>query len=416
MTLCLFEDRTHARLLPLTHLHPDFDLRCGIHTARERARRAFPGERMALHVQPQLAEVMRERSGAPVNERDPAVALFLSGTALLTPSLRASIAATEGGDAIVRGPEGILACRCSSPAFREAVYNWIEGGGEPTGMGAKTVTCDDAAAIRFPWDIVTRNPGMISLDARDFPPGVSTTATIAEGAALISPGGIAVGDDVRIGAGAVLDATHGPVVIDRGADIMHHAVIIGPAYVGAHARVKVSAKIYEGTSIGPWCKVGGEVEESILHSYANKQHEGFLGHSYLAPWTNIGADTNTSDLKNTYSPVRMTLEGVSYDTGCLFLGLIMADHAKCGINTMFNTGTSVGVGCNIFGGDYPPKFLPNFTWGGAAALLEYDIERMCDTAATVMRRRDRELTRAERALLLHVYDHTASLRTAVPQQ
>ena len=159
-------------------------------------------------------------------------------------------------------------------------------------------------------------------------------------------------------------------------------------------------------------RIGGEVEATIFQGFANKQHDGFLGHSYLAPWTNLGADTNTSDLKNTYTPVRATLEGASFDTGCLFLGLIMADHAKCGINTMFNTGTVVGVGCNVFGGGYPPKFLPSFTWGGTGDLREYELARMCDTAATVMRRRHRDLTEAERALLHHVYELTAPQRRA----
>ena len=270
----------------------------------------------------------------------------------------------------------------------------------------------EARAFRFPWDLLSHNTALLEADAAFYRLGtVESEASIASSAELVHPERIYVAAEVCIGAGAILDATDGPVIIDEGAVVMPQALIMGPAYIGRASRIKAGAKIYEGTTVGPVCKVGGEVEECIFHSYANKQHDGFLGHSYLGSWTNLGADTNTSDLKNNYSQIRVTLEGREYDTGTMFLGSIIADHSKCGINTMFNTGTVAGVGCNIYGGDFPPKFLPSFSWGGAAGLSEYDFDRFAATAAAVMQRRDRTLTERERRLLRDVFVHTSGQRT-----
>jgi UDP-N-acetylglucosamine diphosphorylase/glucosamine-1-phosphate N-acetyltransferase len=252
---------------------------------------------------------------------------------------------------------------------------------------------------------------MLASDAAHFALGtIDPSARVSPHAILCDAARVHVGADVVIAAGAIVDPVEGPVIIDAGAEIMHGAIVRGPVYVGRGSRIKAGAKVYEGTSIGPVCKVGGEVEDVIFHSYANKQHEGFAGHSYFAAWTNLGADTNTSDLKNNYSPVRMTLEGVELDTGRMFLGSILADHTKTGINTMLNTGTTAGVGCNLYGGDFPPKYLPSFSWGGAAGLATYHLDRFVRTASAVMQRRGLTLTDAERALLAHVFASTAVQR------
>ena len=248
---------------------------------------------------------------------------------------------------------------------------------------------------------------MLREDASSFPLGrAEPNARIAASAEIVGPEHVYLGEGATIAPRAVIDATDGPVVIDRNAHIMQNAVIIGPAYVGEGSKVKIGAKIYEGTSIGPVCKVGGEVEETIFHSYANKQHEGFAGHSYFAPWTNIGADTNTSDLKNDYSEVRMVLEGTEYRTGRQLLGTIMADHSKCGINTMFNTGTCVGVGCNIYGADYPPKAIPSYAWGGSGGFREYVFRKFASVASEVLRRRNKTFSSIEYAVFRHIFDST----------
>jgi UDP-N-acetylglucosamine diphosphorylase/glucosamine-1-phosphate N-acetyltransferase len=211
----------------------------------------------------------------------------------------------------------------------------------------------------------------------------------------------------------MLNAEDGPVYIDRDAIVMENAVVRGPAYIGPHAQVKMGGTL-EAAAIGPWCKVGGEVHHAILHSYSAKAHAGFLGHSYLGRWCNIGADTNNSNLKNDYGsvslydPVTRDFE----DTGLQFLGLVMGDHSKCGINSMFNTGTVVGVFCNVYGSGFPPRYIPSFAWGSPEGFVEYRLEKALRVAEAVMARRDVALTDADRELLTYVFEHTAADRSA----
>ena len=211
--------------------------------------------------------------------------------------------------------------------------------------------------------------------------------------------------------GAVLDASDGPIYIGRKVRIFPQSTIIGPVCVWDASWIKVGAQIYENTTIGPVCKVGGEVEESIIHGYSNKQHAGFLGHAYLGTWVNLGAGTNNSDLKNNYGTVKVTLGEKQIDTGLQFVGLTMGDHSKSAINSMFNTGTVVGVCSNIFGFGFPPKYVPSFSWGAAGeTFTTYGIEKAIDVARRVMARRSIELTATEATLFRRVFDLTSDER------
>jgi UDP-N-acetylglucosamine diphosphorylase/glucosamine-1-phosphate N-acetyltransferase len=227
---------------------------------------------------------------------------------------------------------------------------------------------------------------------------------------LLEDKNIYIAAGAKIKPGVVLDAEDGPIYIDEGATIMANASLQGPLFVGAKSAIKMGAKIYEGTSIGEVCKIGGEVEESIIHSYSNKQHEGFIGHSYLGQWVNIGADSNNSDLKNNYSTVKVYVNGEMVDSGSLFVGLTMGDHSKCGINTMFNTGTVVGVMSNVFGAGYPDKFIPSFTWGGIESMATYEIDKALEVARRVMARRKMALSAAQEKMLRRVFEMTVSER------
>ena len=201
----------------------------------------------------------------------------------------------------------------------------------------------NAKYINYPWDLVNNNGEQIISDFELLTSKNNLKkiqGTVYEGAILLNKENIFIDEGSKIKPGVVLDAEAGPIFIGRNVWVYPNAVIEGPAYIGDNSRIKISAKIYENTSIGPSCKVGGEVEESIIHSYSNKQHDGFLGHSYLASWVNLGADTNNSDLKNNYSSVKVIINGEKIDSGSLFAGLIMGDHSKAGINTMFNTGAT----------------------------------------------------------------------------
>jgi UDP-N-acetylglucosamine diphosphorylase/glucosamine-1-phosphate N-acetyltransferase len=211
--------------------------------------------------------------------------------------------------------------------------------------------------------------------------------------------------------GTVLDAEDGPIYIGKDVKVFPQSTIIGPVCILAGSSIKVGAQIYENTTIGPVCKIGGEVEESIIHGYSNKQHAGFLGHSYLGTWINLGAGTNNSDLKNNYSKVKVQVGTEQVNTGLTFVGLTMGDHSKSAIGTTFNTGTVVGVCCNIFGSGFPPKYIPSFTWGGLQKpFTVYDVEKAIGVARVAMARRNIELTDVESDLIREVYHATAEER------
>ncbi|MCZ7556518.1 MAG: putative sugar nucleotidyl transferase [Bacteroidia bacterium] len=419
MSICLFEDFSIASLLPLTHLQADFDLRSGIFTARQRVQNHFREEETCLLVRLGLVDVMRERSGLHVNEARDAW-LYLNGRTILDQELALLLNKSRGSDALILNDHSVVAAVVETEEFRNVIESWLKTGmlrqelaaglvPEPVAR-VSVIREYPARMYRFPWDLIHMNSALLREDATWMQPGIDVSAEVHPSVILVNPDEIRIGPGARIRAGSVLDASEGPVVIGPQAHIMPQSVLLGPLYIGNGTTIKVGAKLYEGTSIGPHCKIGGEVEGSIFHSFANKQHDGFVGHSYFASWTNLGADTNTSDLKNNYSDIRAVLEGREYQTGLRFLGTIMAEHSKCGINTMFNTGTVVGVGCNIFGGDFPPKAIPSFTWGGADGLVEHAFDRCASTAHIVMQRRSQVLTDAERRLLRDVYVLTAGQR------
>ncbi|WP_158962791.1 GlmU family protein [Myroides fluvii] len=201
-----------------------------------------------------------------------------------------------------------------------------------------------------------------------------------------------------------LNATTGPIYIGRNTEIMEGAIIRGPFALCEGAQVKMGAKIYGATTIGPECRVGGEVSNSVLFGYSNKGHDGFLGNSVLGEWCNLGADTNNSNLKNNYAPVKLWNyeTNTTENTGLQFCGLMMGDHSKSGINTMFNTGTVVGVACSIFGGGFPKTFLPSFTWGGKDLDDVYDVDKAIKTMQIVMSRRHIEWTAVEENIIRHL--------------
>ncbi len=214
---------------------------------------------------------------------------------------------------------------------------------------------------------------------------------------------------------SVLNTKGGPIYIGRHAEVMEGCLLRGPIALGDHAQLKMGAKVYGPSAFGPECRVGGEVNNSVILGFSNKGHDGFLGNSVLGEWCNLGADTNNSNLKNTYGEVKVYsyAEGREVGTGSQFCGLFMGDHAKSGINTMFNTGTVVGVAANVFGGGFPPKHIPGFAWGGADGLEVYDIERALTTARRVMERRHVPLTAQDEAILRHVFASAQAARKVV---
>lgn len=208
------------------------------------------------------------------------------------------------------------------------------------------------------------------------------------------------------------NTTEGPIYIGNQAQIMEGVKLRGPLNISNHAAVKMSSKIYGGTSIGPFCKVGGEISNVVFQSYSNKGHDGFLGNSVVGEWCNLGADTNSSNLKNNYADVKLwSYQSNRFEnTGEKFCGLIMGDHSKCGINSMFNTGTVVGIGANIFGSGFPRNFIPSFAWGGASGFTTFQLNKFFETAALMMKRRNQILSEDQKEIIKFVFDQSKTNR------
>ncbi len=381
-SICIFEDDQARWLQPLTYLRPVFDLRCGAFTFRERIQHYFPGTKLYLKCRDPLVPIVHEQNpDIPVNTAPPEDCLFINGSVIMTPSL---------ADMIRSEPDATWICDSKTIAFRN-------------GLPSAQKTAEPAHAV-YPWDLVRHNAAAITGDFSLAPR--HHKGRCDQGSILLNPSSISIGEGSVIRPGAVIDAESGPVIIGERVTIMPHAVIEGPCFIGDGSVIKIGAKIYGGTSIGPVCKIGGEVEGSIFQAYSNKQHDGFVGHSVIAEWCNLGADTNTSDLKNNYGHVRATVNGQEIDTGSMFVGLTMGDHSKSGINTMFNTGTVAGVSSNIFGGGFPSKYIPSFTWVNVPAAEEYHLEKAIDVARIVMHRRKIMMTKTYEDLMRWTFKAT----------
>ena len=268
----------------------------------------------------------------------------------------------------------------------------------------------DILTIVHTWDIFAKNAEAIAEDYnlitrdRQSEPIPATINTI-------NPENIFIEKGATLNF-ATLNASSGPIYIGRDAEIMEGSVVRGPLALCNNATLKLGTKIYGATTIGPHCKVGGEVNNSVLFGYSNKGHDGFLGNSVLGEWCNLGADTNNSNLKNNYAEVRLwdyQTEGFA-KTGLQFCGLMMGYHSKCGINTMFNTGTVVGVSANIFGSGFPRNFVPSFSWGGSKGFVTYKTSKAFEVAEVVMARRKEEFTNMDKGILEHIFEETKSYR------
>jgi UDP-N-acetylglucosamine diphosphorylase/glucosamine-1-phosphate N-acetyltransferase len=259
--------------------------------------------------------------------------------------------------------------------------------------------------LKLPTDIFRLNGKQIQADFALLTKGRDSYPILDRHTIVYNPENIFIEEGVRMKA-CILNAENGVIYLGKNSQISEGAVIQGNFALGESAVVNIGGKMRPNTTIGPYCKVGGEISNSILYAHSNKSHEGFLGNSVLGEWCNLGADTNNSNLKNNYSTVKIWnyLRNDYLDTELQFCGLIMGDHSKAGINTMFNTGTVVGVSANIFGGGFPPKYIPSFAWGGSDGFTIYNFEKSIDTASKVLSRRGIELSDIDRHILQEIFD------------
>ncbi len=403
--ITIFEDDRVPQLYPLAWTRHVGDLVCGAGSLAERIAMCYlPHARFARWCRGMIADALRERHPAlEVNQTYPEF-LMLNGRLVAPENLKAMIP-LQGADRAYICGDALAAMRLSGSNAEKLRYDRpFSRESVPDSVPVEEL---DVTLVDYPWELIHQHARLME---EERPASLLPQGKPDPGAHLLAPENIHIDPGARVMPGAVLNGEGGAIWIGPGARVMPGACIEGPAFLGARSLIKVGAKIYGHTYIGEVCKLGGEVEASIIHGYSNKQHDGFLGHSYLGEWVNLGADTNNSDLKNNYGHVRATVGGREIDTGCTFLGSTIGDHTKTAIGTLLNTGSVIGVGCNVFGSGFPPKYVPSFSWGGGQGLSEYAFEKFLETAQRVVGRRGKTLGPAEQALLRHVFEQTRAER------
>jgi len=411
MRIALFEDSSSRDFAPIALLRPVFELLCGQLSARDRALEFLPVTDWAVFIRGELAEVFREENpGCHVNQLNwlrGGPTLLINGRWLADPKVLSKITPDSVGVL-----DGVVVYLTLDPLEVPLLSgeNWDDVLPQ-IARTRRRVTAPGKLA-RYPWDLVHHNPDQLRADfeARDY--GLSQADEQGPHVAILGmEHQVFIDSTASIDPFVVIDARKGPVSIEAGAMIQAFTRLEGPCHVGAKSQL-FRANVREGTSIGPMCRVGGEVEGSILHGYVNKYHDGFLGHSYVCPWVNLGALSTNSDLKNDYSAVRVPLSGQPIDSGEMKVGCFIGDHTKTAIGSLFNTGTSVGIMCLILpDGELLPKHVPSYSriWHGE--LIEgFPFEKGLATARAAMQRRSKMLTAAQETLLRKVHAMTAAER------
>ena len=388
--IVLFDGNERNNLLPLTATRAVADLRIGILTIKEKWEKYLNVKVDILtqeYLQPKYAYQAKDN------------AVFINASVLPTDDLLVAIEKIDN-EMVIKNDATIIALRTNNLIYSLAdLYNVVDK------LDSKTIQLSNSP-INFPWDIFTVNGQEIKNDIKLLglkpnPEKLSSTNTL-------------LGNEIYIEDGAscecaILNTTNGPVYLGKDSEVMEGCTVRGPFALGEHATLKMQTKIYGDTTVGPHCKVGGEVSNSVLFGYSNKGHDGFIGNSVIGEWCNLGADTNNSNLKNNYGKVK-AYNYPSKDfinTGLQFCGLIMGDHAKSSINTMFNTGTVVGVCANVFGGGFHPKFVNDFAWGNDAI---FELEKAYEVAQRVMERRQINLSETDKNILKYIFDNKQQIR------
>lgn len=388
MNYILFDGPARKKLLPFTFTRPVADIRIGIFTIREKWEK-YLGSTTTTITEDYLSQKW------PMVEMEENI--MINGSYLPSPELVEQIINLKPQQAIFDG-ENLVAF--FSLEDEEVDLEKVE----------KILVHCAPFKIENTWDIFSKNGEALNEDfeliTRD-----KKSCPIPASNNVINPDHIFIEEGARVEF-ATLNASAGPIYIAANSEVMEGSLIRGPFSLGEHSVVKMGSKIYGPTTVGPFSKVGGEVTNSVIFAYSNKGHEGYLGNSVLGEWCNLGADTNNSNLKNNYAEVRLwDYETESFArTGLQFCGLMMGDHSKCGINTMFNTGTVVGVSANIFGSGYPRNFIPSFSWGGSAGMTTFNTAKAFEVAEMVLGRRNIKFSDEEKAILEHVFEETKKWR------
>lgn len=390
-SVCVFEDMAYQDFLPLVYNRPLYELRCGIYTFLERIVIQYPDTGINLFCREYLKDLISENYSYNVNKikSNNNGCLFINGRLLMSAPI--SVAGKEEigimGNTIVYAR--LLRKNCLSitpgkfldPDFINEIKKKIK---------VKRV---NARLVQYPWDLIHINKEQITSDFTSYIKVESIRENKYKGVHFIMDSQIFTGKNTVIKPGCVLDAENGPIYIGNNVKISPNSVIEGPAFIGDDVVIQPLSRIRAGSNIGRVCKIGGEIMNTIIQDYSNKQHDGFLGDSYIGSWVNLGAGTVNSNLTNTYGTVKIQMFDKIIDTGQTFLGMIMGDHTKTAINTRFMTGNIIGFACNILMTRTPPKFIPSFSWYSDNVTRSYDIKRELQVAKRMMARRNKKMTR-----------------------
>ncbi|MBN2615085.1 MAG: GlmU family protein [Bacteroidales bacterium] len=387
MNYILFDGPSREQLLPFTFTRPVADIRSGILTLREKWEFLLGQETSSLS-----QDYLSEKFPLKLESEN----ILIDGSIVPNEALLAQVQNLEPGTALVQHEKKLAVC-----VKADEVHEWEK-------LRFREIPVKESVTtINQVWDIYALNHQLILQDFQWITRGRKSQPLSDSNFVQGDPSLIFLDEGAKVEF-AFLNTNDGPIYIGKDAEVMEGSKIRGPFALCEHATVKMDAKIYTGTTIGPHSKVGGEISNSVIFGYSNKGHDGFLGNSVLGEWCNLGADTNISNLKNTYDMVKLWSypEQRFVNTGQQFCGLMMGDHSKTGINTMFNTGTVVGVSANIFGEGYPRNFIPSFSWGGKQGMSPYNLKKAFQVAEAVMARRDKAFDEVEKHILNHIYEIT----------
>ncbi len=393
MNIIFFEDK-RSQFLPLVYTKPLAKIRVGILTIEEKWQQYFEKNNVSTTISYVTEDYLSKKYPLNASEENIFInARFFPNERLIEFVINNLIA----GESIVFDGS-IVASKCTIEEFKTESYYIKDYNESFISIELKSVTdifSKNDVAIQHDFDLITEGRKSAEL---------SSTNTL-------------IGDNIFIEEGAVVEASvlntnSGPIYIGKDAEVMEGCLIRGPLAMSNNSALKMGAKIYGATTVGQFSKIGGEVNNCVIQDFSNKGHDGFLGNSVIGEWCNLGADTNTSNLKNNYAEVKLWSyeAGRFAKNGLQFCGLIMGDHSKCGINTMFNTGTVVGVSSNIFGSGFPRNFVSSFSWGGASGVTTYKVEKVFEVAEIVMKRRGVELTDEDKNILTSVFEMTSQYR------
>jgi UDP-N-acetylglucosamine diphosphorylase/glucosamine-1-phosphate N-acetyltransferase len=398
----LFDDRVARAWDPLTLARPAGELLFGALLLRERAERFWGGDCAGHLADPALAG-FSEPGSPPVADRS------------AVPSHSPRV--LQSSRAALRGTAPTLPEEPTTLVLDGEVVGWSLPPGvpvpdeeylsDPRSLAGSSEMELEGRVLRAPWDLMDQNGDQLQEDVPRFFPGYA--AEELPGCHIQGDGLVSVGSRVHVEPGSVFDVSEGPIRLADGVTVRAHTRLAGPAFIGPGSTLL--GGVLSGVSIGPVCKVRGELESSVVLGYGNKAHDGFMGHAYLGRWVNLGAFTTNSDLKNNYGPVRVGGAEGPLETGLLKVGCFLGDHVKTGIGTLFNTGTVVGAGSNLFGGHMPPTFVPPFSWGTGEELVEFRLDKFLEVASRSMARRGMELDAGMEAVLRSAWERSQPLRS-----